>query len=165
MNKTFFVGVFSWIICGFNVEASIKTIHGRIVLDSCSDNELPYPIIRAMAAAKNKEIPQLAQATTVSHGGSFHELSRAHTSNGSFTSIETTSSDTQSLHSPEGVSLYPFSPVPIVKDSRPLGMYNRQITPRYLQYIGVCQVMIQSDSEEWRDMVGKRKEAFRSGKF
>jgi len=106
-------------------------------------------------------VQKLAQVTTVSHGGFFHELSNINTSNSSFTSVETTSSDTSSLHSPEGVSLYPFSPMPSAQDVRPLKMYKEQAVPRYLQYIGECQKTIQSDDESWRGIARARK----SGNF
>ncbi len=184
MNKKFLVGVFSLIFVGFsNLDASVQKFLKGFFNPSVG-NELPYPIIRDMAATLSREKMLLISALQgekqaklvplhVSKGQSFDELDQENSLCDDFSSIvppiEAAASMNPSFmnvkHSPEGISLIPFSPVQPVNNVSSLQMHVVRSVPTYLNYIDQKEMMIQSDNDEWREMAKKRKAAFRSGNF
>jgi hypothetical protein len=152
------------------------------------DDELPFPMILAKAAERKNGIPFVLISspicwqpytknkhnTKIKHsrspfnlGSSSTELDQLNSEVDDFAPVvgaSTVDVDTfVAQHSPEGVSLYPFSPVTLKKDASDVIKKKRPFPgiPRYLAYIQAYEKMVQTDDEGWRFIALVRK----SGKF
>ena len=152
----------------------------------CIDDEMPYPMICAIAAERTAGVPFVLISSPIcwqeyearrprktsvvlNLASSSAELDQLNSELDDFSPIvraarvvPTVDTTFMVKHSPEGVSLYPFSPKAVVSKSE---QQESRWYMKYNEYINRQNKCVQSDNDEWSEVARKRNRAFRSGKF